>query len=104
MHHEHVVATARHPRVLPAALWLVALAVVAAAAIVWVRTARVLSDGRPVPVANVPQPDAVAWHGRVFRSERDLAAELRREGRSYGTWSRNHPAAAALLASLGTRP
>lgn len=96
-----MVASVRHQlRVVPLTLWLLALTAAVAGVLVWVLFARELSRATPVPVADVPQPNAVVWRRKVFQSEQALQAELVREGTDYATWARHHPAAAALLASL----
>lgn len=104
MHHSGMAESVRHQgRIVPVTLWLLALTATGVAVLVWVIFAHVLADATPVPVADVPQPNAIVWYGKVFQSEPAFRAELAREGRTWPTWSRNHPAAAALLGSLGRR-
>ncbi len=104
MHDGEVVASVRHQlRVVPLTLWLIALAAAVAGVLVWALFARELSRATPVPVADVPTPNAIVWHRKVFQSERVFRVELAREARDYETWARNHRPAAALLASLAQR-
>jgi hypothetical protein len=78
---------------------LVVLALVLAAA-AWALFANRVMSVKPVPHVDVPQPNAVVWHGRVYQSRALLAVHLHRNGKSYYAWARNHPGAAALLAQL----
>jgi len=86
------------PRIIRSFKWLVALGFVIAAASVWATFGKTLAGARPLPVADVPVPNAVVWKGRVYQSRTRLARELERHGGSYATWARLHPGAAALLA------
>lgn len=79
--------------------WLIALGLIAAATVVWASFGQTLARAKPLPVANVPAPNAVVWHGRVYQSRSSLAHALSRSGRSYAAWARSHPRAAALLAA-----
>jgi hypothetical protein len=81
-------------------VWLLVLALVAAACGVWASFGRTLAHAKPIPVANVPVPNAVVWRGRVYQSRTSLAAALARQGRSYAGWAKTHPHAAALLSAL----
>lgn len=90
----------RRFRVRPVLLWAVALAAVAAAVLVWWSFARALHEATPVPAADVPTPNAVVWHRKVYRTRAGLARDLRRHGSTYYVWARNHPGAATLLAQL----
>jgi hypothetical protein len=93
-----------HVRVFPLAMWLVAALAAVAAVLVWAAFAQRLSSATPVPVASVPQPNAVVWHHRVYQSQKTLARDLERAGQTYPVWARNHPGAASLLASLEHPP
>lgn len=98
-HHGTVTSVpVRRIRLFPIAMWVVALAALAAAVFVWWSFARALHDATPVPAADVPVPDAVVWRGKVYRTRGSLAVALRRSGRTYYVWARNHPGAASLLA------
>lgn len=79
-------------------VWLVVVAIGAAAIGVWTAFGRTIAHPKPLPVAKVPVPDAVVWDGRVLQSRAAMAATLARDGRSYVLWARLHPHAAALLA------
>jgi hypothetical protein len=100
MHDGRMVATVRSVRVFPLLRWLVAILAVSVAVLVWASFAQRISNATPVPVASVPQPNAVVWDRRVYQSQQALVRDLERAGKSYPIWARNHPGAAALLASL----
>ena len=79
----------------------VVLALVLAVA-AWALFANRLVTAKPVPHVDVPQPDAVVWHDRVYQNRALFAAYLHRNGKSYEAWAQIHPGAAALLAHLAT--
>jgi len=81
-------------------MWFIAAAAVIAAAVVWASFARTLADATPVPVADVPQTDAVVWRRSVYQSREALTRDLNRVGKTYLVWAKNHPAAASFLVSL----
>ncbi len=81
-------------------MWLVAAVAVIVAVTVWASFARTLSNATPVPVADVPQTNAVVWRHRVYQSRAALTRDLNRRGKTYAAWARNHPAAASFLVSL----
>jgi hypothetical protein len=96
-----MVSTTRpHVRVFPVMMWLVAALAVVVAAVVWASFARTLSNASPVPVADVPQTNAVVWRHRVYQSRAALTRDLNRVGKTYASWAKNHPAAASFLVSL----
>jgi hypothetical protein len=69
--------------------------VVAAAAATWIQVIERLHAPDPVAVRGTPA--SIVWSDRVFSSEAELAAWLRRRGIDYGRWVRSHPAAVAIL-------
>jgi hypothetical protein len=80
-------------------VWFLVLALAATACVVWASFGKTLAQAEPIPVANVPVPNAAVWRGRVYQSRASLAAALARQGKSYTAWARTHPGAAALLAA-----
>jgi hypothetical protein len=91
----------RSPLVIAGSRALVVVAVVLAAA-AWALFANRVLSAKPVPHIDVPQPNAVVWHGGVYQSRARLASYLHRNGRTYEAWARSHPGAAALLVRLDT--
>ena len=81
-----------------ARIWLsatVVLAIAGAALFVWLRTAQVLSNGKPP--ASHGQPNSIVWANRVFTNSASLQAWLEARGISYPTWIRLHPGVAAIV-------
>jgi hypothetical protein len=81
-------------------VFVVLVGVLAVAA--WAIFANRVATVKPVPHVDVPQPDAVVWHDRVYQSREQFADYLQRNGKSYDAWAHIHPDAAALLAHLAT--
>jgi len=53
----------------------------------------------PDPIEAHGTPAAIVWADRVFRSEAEFAAYMRRRGVRYDRWVRTHPAAVSILRS-----
>jgi hypothetical protein len=79
--------------VLNAAFLLVGLALLIG---VWLQVVRTLSAPIRLSPSTV-RPTAVAWHHRVYSSEKELKAAFEADGSPYAAWARNHPGALAIL-------
>jgi hypothetical protein len=71
--------------------------VAATATLTWVEVVERLRAPDPVAVRGTPA--AIVWSERVFRSEAEFAAWLRRRGINYERWVRSHPDAVMILRS-----
>ncbi|MGE5689389.1 MAG: hypothetical protein ACM33B_02415 [Pseudomonadota bacterium] len=70
---------------------------VVTAAVTWSQVVEHLHAPEPVAVKGTPA--AIVWSDRVFRSEAEFAAYLRRRDIPYEQWASAHPAAVKILRS-----
>jgi len=75
---------------------LMALVLVAALAVVWVKVVSTLTSNIE-PRPPIGQPRAVVWNNRVFTTDGQLRRYLHAKGLSYSRWVSRHPAAFAVL-------
>jgi len=75
---------------------LMALVLVAALAVVWVKVVSTLTSNIE-PRPPIGQPSAVVWQNRVFTTDGQLRRYFHAKGLSYSRWVSRHPAAFAVL-------
>jgi hypothetical protein len=73
---------------------------VASAGLIWLDVVRKLQKPEPVFIPKPPVVSGVVWSNRVFVDEAALKRWFAARHKSYASWERQHPAAAALLGTM----
>lgn len=89
-------------RLAPTIRRLLIAAAIAVVAAPWAVVARTLVNAKPVDTGSAVAARSIAWGGRVFSKQADLAAWLRSRGASYSVWAARHPGDRAILEHTAT--